>query len=195
MTQIFASDADFLAKFKSFEAIPLSTRSYMYAGGWLEPFIYPIFAAGRFPVHYKAEGLSDASLHDSLQEIFDVRNLLNVTDCAEYNWWLKQTGRVVEVPHRLTTICQKKSGEPALCKNFKKFSCKGCGRVFIPGSLNDPACVVHPNPWWYDFLKDQISDWLDEHGGVSKTDPLVIFYDGVYRHGRTETHNPDLSSY
>lgn len=149
----------------------------------LDPFgeyCRPVFNAYRFPIAYSvAPGYDPDAV---LRQLFVIRDLLPLAEVINYHGWLQQEGIAPRLPAQLTGIC---THDRATCKVMPdKFTCGGCGRTIVPGSLQDKACKVHANPWWMKYIGPDMESLVDEHGGVSKTDPLILFPAGAFRHGR-----------
>jgi hypothetical protein len=167
--------------------IPKATRDLLFNQGPFDPWLRPFFGVQRFPIHYESSGLTACQIKAALQDLFAARPHLLIQDCGAYNAWLKGHGLAAPPFTWLSGQCTEVK---ETCKHFKRWTCGGCGRIFIPGSLNDPACTVGEYPWWYEYVKDEIDGLIADSGGVSRTDPLVWFPDGAHRHGRTVTYDP-----
>lgn len=181
-----------LPPLESFQHLPLATRTALYEIGWGEAALRVIFNTWRFPIWYHSD-FDDATTHTLLKSIFDVRAYLHLDDCHAYNQWLKVEGYVARVPLSLRGKCVKidpKERHPD-CKHLHRWTCGGCGKTTLPGSLVDPACTVYPDPWWMDFIGDEVRETVAAQGGPSKTDPLIWYPAGARRNGRTQRYDPD----
>lgn len=178
--------------FDSFSALPAATREALYATGWGEPALRVIFNAGRFPIWYHSD-FTEAETRALLQSLFDKRAELHLDDCHAYNQWLKAEGLVARVPLSLRGKCIKadpKERHPD-CKHLHRWTCGGCGKTTLPGSLMDPVCTVYPDPWWMEYIGDHVRSVVAAEGGPSKTDPLIWYPAGPRRNGRTIRYDPD----
>lgn len=147
--------------------------------------IHPVFNCGKFPSKYHAYNCDSQTKESFLETLFSARNRLTIEMCEAYISLLVSYGFNYSVYTDLSGSCRKASA-PKVCKPLDdRFTCAGCGIVYVPNSLRDKACVVHKDPWWFPYLKSELEADIQQAGGISKTDPLVIFPDGTRRHGRT----------
>lgn len=150
------------------------------------------FSAGRFPTWFRTD-FDPEETRTYLRDVFANRTNLVLDDCHTYNRWMVAHGHIPRAPLTIRGKCVK----PAVadkhpdCKHFHRHTCGGCGRVWLPGSLKDPACVVYEDPWWMEYIGDTVRSHIASAGGVSKTDPLVWFPAGPRRNGRLERYDPD----
>jgi hypothetical protein len=174
-------------------ALPDSTLDAIYQTEWGERKLSLVFNCACFPVIYYSDFDEDET-HTLLKSVFDARTSLSVDDCHTYNQWAHAEGLLSRIPISLSGICVKpnpKYKHPD-CKNLSKWTCGGCGRTWLPGSLVDPICVVYPDPWWMNYIGEEIRALIAANGGPSKTDPLVFFPDGAHRNGRTKQYTMPL---
>jgi len=129
--------------------------------------------------------MTDETKTELMRELYFIKNELSFDDLQEYHQYLKSNGIGLTFPSTLTGLCLK---DKDLCKVHKeKFVCNGCGRVWVPGSLADPACKIYSDPsWLIPELKLEWEELINKTGGVSKTDPLIILESGAHRHGRSK---------
>lgn len=178
--------------FDSFQVLPRATRDAIYTTEWGEPALRVIFSSGRFPIWYHSD-FSQVGTHTLLRSIFDARTELTLDDCHAFNQWLKAEGLVARVPLSLRGKCIKTNPQDRHpeCKHLHRWSCGGCGKTTLPGSLIDPACTVYPDPWWMQYIGDEVREIVANEGGPSKTDPLIWYPAGPRRNGRTVRYDPD----
>lgn len=170
------------------EALQPSTVEHLLAMSPFDDYLHPIFGTYRFPIDFhESSSLPLATREAILTDLFANRAELSLEDCHQYNQNLATEGFNYRVPLSLRGICTK---DKATCKVFKRWHCGGCGRVFLPGSLNDPACKVGEYPWWYVYMQVEVQETIRQHGGVSKSDPLIWFPVGAKRHGRLTQYDP-----
>lgn len=177
----------------SFACLTDVTRAALYAvDEFGEPSLKVAFNAGRFPIWY----VSDFDAEETktyLRDLFANRANLVLDDCHAYNRWLADFAHIARAPLTLRGKCIKadpKDKHPD-CKNFHRHTCGGCGKTFLPGSLNDPACVQYDDPWWMEYIGTEVRSAIAATGGVSKTDPLVWYPAGPRRNGRLARYDPD----
>lgn len=149
------------------------------------------FGAGRFPVWYQSD-FTEEQTKTLLRDVFANKANFSLDDCHEYNRWLVKGGYAPRTPLTVRGRCIKfcVSDKHPDCKHFHRTTCGGCGRVWLPGSLKDPACVTYDEPWWMEYIGDEVRMHIAQNGGVSKTDPLVWFPAGPRRNGRTQQYDP-----
>lgn len=171
--------------------LPSPTLAALYSTHFGDPALRVIFSAGAFPIHYTSD-FDPPTTHHHLTHIFAIRSTLSYLDITAYHQWLYRLGLVPRIPITLTGTCvaTSKDRHPD-CRHFYKWTCGGCGRTHVPGSLRDPACTRHPDPWWASYLSLEIAHAIEQHS-VSSTDPLIWFPDGIHPHGRTIRHTPTL---
>lgn len=177
----------------SFAWLREETRAALFAvDEFMEPAIKVVFSAGRFPIWYVSD-FDPEETKTYLRDIFASRTNLTLDDCHAYNRWMVTAGHIPRAPLTIRGKCIK--ADPAEkhpdCKHFHKHTCGGCGKVFLPGSLKDPACVTYEDPWWMEYIGDEVRSAIASTGGVSKTDPLVWYPAGPRRNGRLARYDPD----
>lgn len=162
----------------------------------------PIFNCYPFPFAFISNFTSNSAPINSvpiqilplITDLFLNRAHLSLEDAQRYNSFVRDEGcfssvkSIPDLSSKGQCIYKQQTVKHPYFKSPDHHTCLGCGRTMIPGSLADPACKTLPYPWWLPFMADEISDTLQYHSGVSSTDPLYWFGDGVYRHGRTLRH-------
>lgn len=151
------------------------------------PYYYPVYNAYGFPSHVH-HNLDDVLFDQVNKEVFPKHKLITQDLINGYNTYLRDNSKSVHTNWAFAPngVCQKGT-TPKSCKPGKdRFTCQGCGIVYVPRSLVDKACVVHADPWWYKYAEPFLKPLVEATGGVSKTDPLVLFPHGPRRHGRTQ---------
>lgn len=148
--------------------------SFMFAepDDIFSPKFYPIFGAGKFPIDYHYTLMIDSEIDSCLKDLFALYPKLTIEWCQEWNSFVSSTTGYT-VPYNLSGICLK-DDKPELCKaGFYKFSCKGCGKVWCPHSLDYSkykTCVKSKDPWWTKYL--DVDKIVQENGGPQEK-PLV----------------------
>lgn len=177
---------------ESFAELSPRTLQALFEDGFMEPTLKVVFGSGRFPVWY-ASDFDEATTDILLRDIFAHRTELYLDDCHAFNRWQIDTGRIPRAPLALRGKCVKAAptDKHPECRHFHRHTCGGCGKVFLQGSLDDPACVQYPDPWFYKYIGDEVRAAIAATGGVSKTDPLVWYPAGPRRNGRLTRYDPD----
>lgn len=153
------------------------------AEGFFDAAMYPIFAAGGFPIATSIpRNLTDEQITQLYVSLFSIRHRIPLVELVEYNAAIRYRGYVPRIPLSLSGVCTKVKDE---CKHFYRSSCGGCGITWVPGSLIDPACVQYPAPWWQKYLGGEVEWLIQQAGGPSKTDALIWTPEGVCKNGRT----------
>lgn len=178
--------------FPSFLYLAETTREALYAvDEFMAPALKVAFSAGRFPIWYTSD-FDTEETRTYLRDLFANRTNLVLDDCHAYNRWMVAAGHIPRAPLTVRGKCIK--DDPAAkhpdCKHFHRHTCGGCGRVWLPGSLKDPACVQYEDPWWMEYIGDTVRSHIAAAGGPSKRDALIWFPAGPRRHGRDTHYDP-----
>lgn len=140
-----------------------------------DQYLHVQFSAPLFPIHIRTLNLSKERIDTLMSELFTHwRNgELNKEWVDAYHSYLNDSG-YLQIPSTTTSgVCQKGNLDNVCKAHPNKWSCNGCGKVFIPGSYDSKTCKKHDFPWWMQYMQEDVSIWIEESGGVSKKAALV----------------------
>ncbi|HEC67109.1 MAG TPA: hypothetical protein ENI23_17670 [bacterium] len=174
--------------FPSFQVIAENILTVMLAPPLqFNDYLYPIFGCRKFPIDYHSN-LDKTSAWMLLHVICRKSESLDFFDIQAYHQWLINTGNVASgfVPMTLSGECVKSSDNEIVSARCRvtvtnKWGCKGCGKIYIPGSYDSKSCVQHPEPFWLASVKDVVAADIKDYGGISKKAPLVWTKDKTFR--------------